>query len=76
MAKIYAQANRVVVWLGEAAGNSDEALEGIRVAGGKETTNSSNTEMIQQAIIALLGRPWFRRIWVGEQTFHRISRSY
>jgi hypothetical protein len=76
MAKIYAQANRVVVWLGEAADNSDRAIEEIRVAGGKESTNSSNNEMIQQAIIALLDRPWFRRIWVSEQTFNRIGRSY
>jgi hypothetical protein len=76
MAKIYAQANRVVVWLGEAADNSDRALEEIRVAGGKEFTNSSNNEMIQQAIIALLNRPWFRRIWVSEQMFNRIGRSY
>jgi hypothetical protein len=32
MAKIYGQANRVIVWLGEAAHNSDQALEDIRVA--------------------------------------------
>jgi hypothetical protein len=76
MAMIYAQANRVVVWLGEAADNSDLALDEIRVAGGKESTNPSNNEMIQPAIIALLHRPWFRRIWVSEQTFDRISRSY
>jgi hypothetical protein len=68
MAEIYAQANCVVVWLGEAAENSDLALDKIRVAGGKESINSSNNEMIQQAIIDLLDRPWFRRIWVSEQS--------
>jgi hypothetical protein len=67
MAKIYSQANRVVVWLGETADNSDQALEEIRhVAGGKMSTNSSNKEMIQKAVLALLRRPWFRRIWVRE----------
>ncbi|CZR52125.1 related to heterokaryon incompatibility protein [Phialocephala subalpina] len=67
MAEIYAQANRVVVWLGEAADNSDQALEVIRVSGGMEPTSSSNNKMIQQAIIALLDRPWFRRIWVLQE---------
>jgi hypothetical protein len=74
MADVFGQANRVVVWLGTAADNSDQALEEIRVAGGKEilaaggktSINSSNKETIQQAVLALLGRPWFRRIWVRE----------
>jgi hypothetical protein len=76
MGKIYAQANRVVVWLGEATDNSDQALEDIRLAGGEESTNSSNNEMIQPAIFALLDRPWFRRIWVSEQAINGIGRSY
>ena len=67
MAKIYGQANRVVVWLGEAADNSIQALEEIRVAGGKMSTNSSlSKEIMQQAVLALLRRPWFQRIWVRE----------
>ena len=67
MAKIYAQANRVIVWLGEGADNSDQAIEEIRVAGGdKKSSNSPSPEMIQQAILPLLRRPWFRRIWVRE----------
>jgi hypothetical protein len=64
MAKIYALANRVVVWLGEAAEDSDQALHWIRVAGGKKSKYSPTNETIQQAVIALLHRPWFRRIWV------------
>jgi hypothetical protein len=67
MAKIYAQANRVVVWLGEGADNSDQALEEIRVAGGREkSSNYSSPGMINKAVLALLQRPWFRRIWVRE----------
>jgi hypothetical protein len=67
MAKIYAQANRVIVWLGEGADNSDQALEEIRVAGGgKMPSNSSSPERIHDAVLALLQRPWFRRIWVRE----------
>lgn len=66
MAKIYAQAKCVIVWLGETADGSDQALEEIRVAGGKEPEHFWNDEKIQQAVIALLQRPWFRRIWVWE----------
>ena len=76
MEKIYGQANRVVVWLGEAADDSDRALEEIRTAGGKKSPNSSNNETIQQAVLALLQRPWFRRIWVREQTLDNIRRNY
>jgi len=76
MAKIYGLANRVVVWLGEALDDSDRALEEIRVAGGKKSTNSSNNKTIQKAVLALLQRPWFRRIWVREQTPNNICRNY
>jgi len=68
MAKIYGQANRVVVWLGEAADDSDQAIQKIRVAGGKKSKNSLDNKIIQQAVIALLERPWFRRIWVWNDT--------
>ena len=77
MPKIYGQANRVIIWLGEAADDSDLAVEEIRVAGSKKSTNSSN-ETIQQAILALLGRSWFRRIWVRNRhstTFAEITKS-
>ncbi|KAF1960420.1 HET-domain-containing protein, partial [Byssothecium circinans] len=67
MAKIYGQADRVVVWLGEAADDSDLALEEIHVAGGKMSTNSSKSERIRQAVLALLQRPWFRRIWILQE---------
>ncbi|KAH6714388.1 heterokaryon incompatibility protein-domain-containing protein, partial [Leptodontidium sp. MPI-SDFR-AT-0119] len=67
MAKIYGQANRVVVWLGEAADDSDLAFEEIRIARGKKSANSLDSEKIQQAVLALLQRPWFRRIWILQE---------
>ena len=72
MVKIYGKASRVIVWLGESANDSDVALEAIRAAG-KPTEIS---EMIQQAILRLLQRQWFRRIWVRQQTFNNIRRNY
>jgi hypothetical protein len=64
--RIYGQATRVVVWLGEAADDSDKALEEIRRSGGKKSIKSLNNERIRQAVLKLLERPWFRRIWVRE----------
>jgi hypothetical protein len=69
MAKIYSQATRVIVWLGEAADDSDQALDEIRIAGGAMSTQSSSKETIgKNAVLALLQRPWFRRIWVRQQS--------
>ena len=65
MAKIYGKASRVIVWLGEAAGDSDQALEIIRKATEEEHTNSAIDETNQQAILNLLKRQWFQRIWVS-----------
>jgi len=75
MATIYGQANRVIVWLGEAAEDSDRALEEIRVAGGKISTHPSNKESVEKAVLALLRRPWFRRIWVREQTSNNMGNN-
>jgi hypothetical protein len=66
MAKIYSKATRVLVWLGETADNSDTALETIRIAAENESPESLNDNTIKQAILALLQRPWFRRIWVSK----------
>ncbi|KAH9216671.1 heterokaryon incompatibility protein-domain-containing protein, partial [Leptodontidium sp. 2 PMI_412] len=65
MAKIYGKANRVVVWLGGAADNSDRVFQ--EICERKEGLDSSENEIIQQAVLALLQRPWFRRIWVLQE---------
>ncbi|KAJ8060060.1 hypothetical protein OCU04_011669 [Sclerotinia nivalis] len=108
MAKIYSKACRVIIWLGEAADDSDRALKEIVIAAEKynlanfsdeqfinssdeqftnsldeelaiflneEFTDSSNEEFKytsdkttnQKAILALLRRPWFQRIWVLQE---------
>lgn len=64
MAEIYSKANRVIVWLGEAADNSDRALRSIRMAADEES-QSSQKDTDKQAVLAILERPWFRRIWVN-----------
>jgi hypothetical protein len=67
MAKIYSRANCVVVWLGEAADESDEALREICRAAVKSPTN----EIDPKNILSLLHRPWFQRIWVSDKLFPR-----
>jgi hypothetical protein len=73
MAEIYARASRVIVWLGEAAGDSDQAFEFlIRKAAEEQHTNlaTEKKNSIEQSILTLLERPWFRRIWVSVQTLY------
>ncbi|KAK3334841.1 heterokaryon incompatibility protein-domain-containing protein, partial [Neurospora tetraspora] len=73
IAKIYAKASRVIVWLGEEAAGSDQALEEIRMAGERDqaleeiriAAKLSTKRLDNKAgILALLQRPWFQRIWV------------
>lgn len=59
---IFAEAQHVIVWLGEAKEGGDKALEGLRdLAGGHDIESSKYDEVC----LKLLLRPWFRRIWVG-----------
>ena len=78
MAKIYARASRVIVWLedtvddgqvdSDAAADSRRALEEIgRAADGRDTKSSDSTTN-SQAVLKLLQRSWFRRVWVSHST--------
>ena len=69
MAKIYSKAHRVIVWLGKEAADTEGALEDIRLAA-MESTERSNKEINKQAILNLLERSWFQRMWVREQTLN------
>jgi hypothetical protein len=64
MARIYGQAYSVVVWLGEEADDSDVALKAIISAGNDRGLKFTDNATVQQAVIKLLERKWFQRIWV------------
>ena len=71
MAKIYAKANRVLVWLGAATTTSKQALDYIRRAGSQRAATEPSTQETErstqaseQAVYSLLEQPWFQRIWV------------
>ncbi|KAL6875837.1 HET domain-containing protein [Trichoderma longibrachiatum] len=67
MAEIYSKASRVILWLGEAADESDQALKRIRMAADEDQQESLATKEDRQAILAIVRRPWFRRIWVLQE---------
>lgn len=73
MAKIYAKATRVIVWLGRTIPDIDQALEDIRIAGftEKETEPATN----DNAILKILEAPWFRRVWVSTLALDDISNG-
>jgi len=73
MAEIYSKASRVIVWLGEAENDSDRALEEIRLAADEMSSKPLVNKLAKQAILTLLQRSWFQRIWVREQTFSSID---
>ncbi|PMD15991.1 HET-domain-containing protein, partial [Hyaloscypha hepaticicola] len=66
MAKIYSNAHRVIVWLGEEVVEIKGALENIRLAANEELTERSKKEK-QLTILNLLRRQWFQRIWVLQE---------
>lgn len=68
MAKIYAQASRVIVWLGKTADDSDIAFEAIQIAADDENTSSVTEQFSEISIFKLLERPWFRRMWVSNRS--------
>jgi hypothetical protein len=74
MYRVYGQATRVVVWLGDMADNSDQAFEDIRVAG-EYQSESMLTGGRQKALSELLRRPWFQRIWVGERSHKHVDKA-
>ncbi|GAB1197646.1 hypothetical protein APSETT444_006946 [Aspergillus pseudonomiae] len=68
MRTIYAQAERVIVWLGEATENGDQALGSIRRLGeGQDITSSLENPEPSDAYLRLLQRDWFSRIWVLQE---------
>ncbi|KAE8379051.1 HET-domain-containing protein [Aspergillus bertholletiae] len=68
MRTIYAQADRVIVWLGDAVEDGDKALEGIGRLGERRDTDSFlDTPVSSDAYRQLLRRDWFSRIWVLQE---------
>ncbi|GMG26133.1 unnamed protein product [Aspergillus oryzae var. brunneus] len=76
MRTIYGEAWRVIVWLGEEADQSSEALEAIRKAAEDASVDDlpkgysrdrPDREKHLPSSLALVQRPWFQRIWVLQE---------
>ncbi|KAK6831929.1 hypothetical protein RU639_002619 [Aspergillus parasiticus] len=70
MANIYGKAENVIVWLGEEENDSTLTLARLQVAAEGE---SLLVDFNDTALIALLERPWFRRVWVLQEV--GVARS-
>ncbi|KAE8313806.1 heterokaryon incompatibility protein-domain-containing protein [Aspergillus transmontanensis] len=70
MANIYGKAENVIVWLGEEENDSTLTLARLQVAAEGE---SRLVDFNDTALIALLERPWFRRVWVLQEV--GVARS-
>jgi len=72
MASIYSNAHRVIVWLGNETEDSNRAFKDIQLVANGER---SRQEINQQAILSLLQRAWFQRIWVRNKRLAIIIRQ-
>ncbi|KAF2994103.1 hypothetical protein E8E14_002243 [Neopestalotiopsis sp. 37M] len=66
MANVYNKASRVRVWLGESANGSDEALDCLANTGAAGSYHKLSNKSVER-IRELLGRDWFKRIWVLQE---------
>jgi hypothetical protein len=78
MMKIYANADRVIVWLGEEADDSYMAIRAIKMLNHEESRESffncqhehvclSQLTRLYNALICLYERPWFSRMWIWQE---------
>ena len=75
MGEIFTSAALVIAWLGISADESDLALQEL----GRYARNMSSVAKLRESngqlfatlpidpIKALFGRPWFKRVWVGQE---------
>jgi hypothetical protein len=67
MARIYGRADKVIVWLGESTDDSDLAIEELSSAANKGAFYEPKHGNTRHAVLRLMSRPWFRRIWVLQE---------
>lgn len=73
VSKVYSQATKVIIYLGEPADNSDLAIEFITECDypSSDTTSLSypKSELLTDALYSFFRRPWFTRVWVILEAF-------
>lgn len=76
MGKVYSCANRVLLWLGETNGQARAAFQFMRLMGEHEHSDDHTFQRLLgrsarpkplRAMLSLLARPWFHRVWVIQE---------
>ncbi|KAI7541839.1 HET-domain-containing protein [Hortaea werneckii] len=71
MRLIFSRANSVKVWLGEAAADSDRAMDFIKTCATSDSFNKlikdNSTPADWAALSTLMRRPWFSRRWIIQE---------
>ncbi|EME43598.1 hypothetical protein DOTSEDRAFT_72834 [Dothistroma septosporum NZE10] len=69
MGTIYSKASKVVIWLGESADGSDQAMKVLASAASRSNPAEIADDIRQAtaAIVQLLSRPYWQRAWVVQE---------
>ncbi|KAK4223051.1 heterokaryon incompatibility protein-domain-containing protein [Podospora fimiseda] len=68
MPSLYSMASHVIVWLGTAKESEKLALEAMGLAAeGSYDEDILSEEGVREAILSILRREWFKRIWVVQE---------
>jgi hypothetical protein len=70
MAEIYRKAHKVFIWLGEAADDSDRAIEFVKQMSIRDIgEHVADKGLVQswRALATLMRRPWFTRRWIVQE---------
>jgi hypothetical protein len=74
MARIYSSAFKVAVWLGPATMDNDRACDLISKKGGSCVARHTVTQETLEALVALLGRPYWKRLWIVQEIL--LAKQY
>jgi len=72
MLHVYAEAKNVMIWLGPSRGCSDKGIEALRYLAHSTFRRpapwlTENADRIREGLTEVLGRVWFKRIWVVQE---------
>jgi hypothetical protein len=68
MNRVYTTANQVLIWLGEARGDSDFAMTSLKeLAGGQRATAAETLRLRGLLHDCLMDRDWWGRLWIVQE---------
>jgi hypothetical protein len=68
MSRIYSTAKHILVWLGEARGRSDFAMDRLKdLAGGQEFAIREKALLKDLILTTLIDREWWGRLWIVQE---------